>query len=415
MLLTLHGLVHADALYLENGSAPAEFRCPAGAIGTVRPFSSANDFSRIKLPSASAQTHTEPYRVALWGDSHTSSGSFVDAMLAAYGIEPRSALPAFIPATFKLKGVRFPLKSICVSSTWRTAFAYRAAATQRTKTGLVALNSDDPGSFLWMDFRWPLASSRVASVALHFSKVDPDRTLVIGVSADSGPEKLIVLNRASGNILEIRSTGPISTLQFRIVAGQMTLDGVAPRYQTKPAMVMDVFSFPGAIAKGWQRADLTGSALGGGSVTYDLALLQYGTNEAADSRFRAEEYAVSLRSSLSQFRTLYPTTRCVLLGPPDRGVRSRQTGRTTAETDDPFWNSRTHQQIAALQSRIGSDFNCAFWDWQLAMGGPQSAFQWAHANPPLMQPDLIHLMPKGYEISGRAFANAFPNAIRQGH
>jgi lysophospholipase L1-like esterase len=230
----------------------------------------------------------------------------------------------------------------------------------------------------------------------------------VGLSVDDGPERVLALD-GSASVLRVLPKAPMATLRLRLVAGQVTLHGLAPAYAAPSPTVVDVFSLPGATGKAWNPPSAAAGETGG-RADYGLALLQYGTNEAADAGFQAEDYAKTLRGSLARFRTAYPTTRCVLLGPPDRGSPAGPRGRAAA---DPERFSRVHHEIASVQRRLGAEFGCGFWDWQAAMGGAGAARRWALASPPLMQDDLTHLTARGYEASARSFAAEFPLAVRR--
>ena len=69
-------------------------------------------------------------RIGLWGDSHTASGHFADAMLAAWGFGDARALPASLPPALGLAGVRLPVRSQCLSPGWKLQTAHRASPNQ---------------------------------------------------------------------------------------------------------------------------------------------------------------------------------------------------------------------------------------------------------------------------------------------
>ena len=384
--LALCGAAQAAAVILEPGNAP-ELACPADALRTVRQAGAASDMAAAQ---AAASTGRAPFRMALWGDSHTATAAFTDAMLAGLRIDPQGTLPTFLPASWAVKGIAHPLRATCASAGWRTQLAHQG--TRSVGPGLVSLAGEQAGSLLAFDFRWPQPATRITAVGLHLAKQSADRALVLGISADGGPEALVPLDGPVAEPLAIELRRPAATLQIRLVAGEVTVQGLAPVYAARPQAHLDVFSIPGATVEGWRHADVRGAAFAAGKPPLDLAILQYGTNEAPGAEQRPDDYAAVLRASLRTFRLAYPGARCVLVGPPDRGGPAR--------TRD---FSLVHFQVGRIQQQLAHEHRCEFWNWQSAMGGMRSAVAGAARTPPTVQPDLTHLTALGYRESGLAF------------
>jgi lysophospholipase L1-like esterase len=362
----------------KTGVAPADLACPPDQLRTARP-----------LAAETAQPPAAPVRIAFWGDSHTASGGFVDAAVREWGIGPASAQASFIAASFATKGVRQPLRSSCASPAWRPRLAYQRARGAKADfgLGLVAMDSQTQDAELAWDFRWPSMSTTVQSVDIHLGPREPGRSLLLAVSVDEGPEKIVALPSASTDVIQVRGDAPFSTLRLRLVAGQMVLAGLAPVYSRTSPAVVDVFSIPGATAEGWQGVTQEPAS------AYDLVVLEFGTNEAAAPAFNPQTYSESLRRSVARWRKLFPDARCVLITPPDRGPA--QAGQKL---------SRRHSQVAVVQRVVSRSFGCELWDWQ---GWMRSAAAGA-----LLQEDQTHLSVQGYEASGRAFAAAIPLRAR---
>jgi lysophospholipase L1-like esterase len=371
----------------------------------TRAASSAS-FDWSALPGVTAAYAPGAYRIGVWGDSLTSARMFFDAALQSAGIDKTAVLPSFIQAGIKVPNLSLPLKLSCASGGWKTAYAYREKGNTPTfSKGLVSMESSSPGDVIFMDFRFPLAGTRVRQLDVLYEKARPDGSLLLGVSIDGQAEKLIPLSRTAGSVLRITPQEPMSTLRIRLVSGQVRIHGFQPQYQGTPSIVFDTLSVPGSLMRGLNYLDerlLPGAP--GAAQDYDLILLQYGTNEGAGPAFNAAEYTEYLRSNLARFRKIQPNATCILIGPPDRGVAG---GRTT----DPMKYSSIHQQIANAQRQVSKEYRCGFWDWQGETGGPGTAARWAQARPPLEQPDLTHMTAQGYELSGRAFARYYPFPI----
>ena len=356
-----------------------------------------------EAPGASTGA-TVPLRIGLWGDSLTSAPDFIDAALAASAIPKSSVLPSFIQAGIKVPGLSLPVRASCATSGWQVGYAHKEkrSATGYSK-GFLSMRSDSSGDAVYLDFRAPLATTRVQSLTVLYEKPRPDGSLLLGVAIDGGIEKLISLSRVSGTTLQITPSTPMATIRLRLVSGQVTLHGFAPRYQDAPAVVFDTMSVPGGLLRAWSNAaDKLFSAPARPVPDYNLVLVEYGTNEGASLDFNSEQYRGYLRANLARLREFYPRARCILIGPPDRGTLG------TAGPPASLKFANIHHQIAQAQQLVGQEYHCDFWDWQLAMGGPGAASRWRNMAPPRMQPDLTHLTSTGYSASGRMFGTSFP-------
>lgn len=337
------------------------------------------------------------FRIAVFGDSLTAARPFIDAVLDANGIRKTAALPSYIQAGIGVPGLALSLNAACAGGAWQIAYAHKENQPRAAYAkGFLRMHAQTPGDTLYLDFRFPQPSSRLKALNVLYEKEKPDDSLLLGIAVDGDEERLVSLRRSAGPLLQIRPDAPMSTLRLRLVSGQLTLHGFEPVYETPPAVVLDMFSVPGGMLRSVASLDpryLPAT----GKPAYDLLLVQYGTNEGAVKAFDRQAYATYLRTHLRRLRQFYPEARCVLIGPPDRGA-----------PDGSPQHALIHRQIALAQQQIAPEFHCASWDWQAAMGGPGTAARWAASNPPLMQPDLTHLTAKGYDLSGRLFAKAFP-------
>jgi lysophospholipase L1-like esterase len=357
------------------------------------------------LPELPAAQTPGAYRIGLWGDSLTSAPVFIDAALQASGIDKSVVLPSFIQAGMNVSGLSLPLKLACASSGWKTAYAYKEkGATPAFSQGLLSMESSSPGDFIFMDFRFPLASTRVTQLDVLLEKAESDGSLLLSVSIDGQDDQLIPLSRRTGKVLRITPRAPMSTLRVRVVSGQVKIHGFRPRYQASPKVVLDTLSVPGGLMRGWAYVDQRLAAVIPSARDYDLILIQYGTNEGAAPNFNAARYADYLRANLARVRSFHPHARCILIGPPDRGVAAEHAA-------DPLKYSAIHRQIATAQRQISAAYGCGFWDWQGETGGVGTAVRWARAKPPLMQPDLTHMTAQGYASSGQAFARFYSLSV----
>lgn len=182
--------------------------------------------------------------------------------------------------------------------------------------------------------------------------------------------------------------------------GEVRLFGVSMEREGS-GVIVDALGVRGRTARSWLSWDRTMAAQGLLALEPDMVVLAYGTNEAADLNYTADEYRTDLRAVLTELRRTLPATPCVLVGPSDRAV----------EQKPGSWRIWTRTaMIASVQRETAPDFGCAFWDLQQASGGPGSMVAWRLLEPPLSAGDLIHFSTKGYELLGDRFVAALDAA-----
>ena len=241
------------------------------------------------------------------------------------------------------------------------------------------MRSHTPGDTLAFDFRAPLASTRVRRLTMFYEKEQADSSLLLGIAVDNGDETLISLSGRAGRALYLQPAVPMATVRVRLVAGALTVHGFAPHYAVAPRLIVDALSVPGGRLRGWSNVAAAPLPRPDGAFDYRVILVQYGTNEGAASDFSPDAYRAYLRTHLGRLRALYPRARCILIGPPDRGVVG------SAGAAAALHYSTVHGQIASAQAQAARAQHCQFWDWQAAMGGAGSAARWAALQPPWMQ------------------------------
>jgi lysophospholipase L1-like esterase len=168
--------------------------------------------------------------------------------------------------------------------------------------------------------------------------------------------------------------------------------------------------------------------------SYDLVMLEYGTNEGNAAPFDAAGYAKTLEQSLKNMRLVFPQSECLLIAPGDRGIlvprvrkvkkagkvkpsqaQKTQQGHTVRARArvsyeytavDLLRFSAIHEKIFTIQKELGARYACKTWSMQTAMGGQGSAYAWQLANPALMSKDLIHFTIKGYQRLAQELASS---------
>jgi lysophospholipase L1-like esterase len=347
----------------------------------------------------------------------------------------------FVHAGVGHGGVRALVRKTCLSGDWAREMAYaHTDAAAAPGPGMTSLVAKRPGASLALDLRDAQGLARHTHLQLLYHGDGTDSTQ-LAISVDGEAETTIRLAPSTGpSALALHARAAVSSLHIRVLEGPFRFQGLkrmedpAPAVVSSPALLhLDLFAYPGATVAGWMRSDLGYLASWFTDSHYDLALIAFGTNEGNDPRFNETAYRDMLSQAVGNFRRVFPSTQCVLMGPGDRGIRvakfkavkpsKKQTAKGTAQKNAkgsantqpakamPAVNllkyARVHAQIGQIQSEVATQHGCQFWSMQTAMGGVGSAYAWARQNPPLMAPDLIHFTPAGYHELAKRFVADF--------
>jgi len=122
-----------------------------------------------------------------------------------------------------------------------------------------------------------------------------------------------------------------------------------------------------------------------------LIVLAYGTNEAGRKDWTVESYRDTFIDLIGRFRKAAPTATILIIGPPDRYIRTRSKGWVPMDNIDLIVEAQ-HQAAAAT--------GCAFWDLRAKMGGKGAMREWVLAG--MAQADYVHFTGPGYRMIGDA-------------
>jgi lysophospholipase L1-like esterase len=112
-----------------------------------------------------------------------------------------------------------------------------------------------------------------------------------------------------------------------------------------------------------------------------LVILAYGTNEASSRTWTPKQYRAALSAVIARIRGATPAVSILMIGPPDSGLIQ------------PLPHL---SEVIEIQRDIAQKERVAFWDWRLHMGGSGIIQRWLQAG--LAQPDGIHLTTAGYRL-----------------
>lgn len=351
----------------------------------------------------------QPYRMAIWGDSHLAAGFFSEELVKQLNVPGDAVSNVLLPANMGRAGVRLPIRRSCVSPQWKYEPGYlgRDNATA-PGPGLMNMFSDQPDSTLAWDVRKDAKAAGYERVRILYQQTGAPVHLAISV--DGGAEHPVILDGQEGPaVLELLAGQPISQVRLRLVAGALRFQGLELSSPQAHPFEIDVFGYPGATVAGWKSADIDYLRRWFIQRPYQLVMLEFGTNEGNAAPFNLAAYRNTLTESVRNMRTVFPTATCILIAPGDRGVlvprsvntRRRKAGRLP--DIDLMRFATIHAEIGRTQREVAEEAGCIAWSMQDAMGGRGQSYYWAQQTPAWMAKDLIHFTPAGYRQLAREF------------
>jgi len=142
-----------------------------------------------------------------------------------------------------------------------------------------------------------------------------------------------------------------------------------------------------SIVFGWDEATLRSNIE---RRNPGLIVLAYGTNEAGRKDSTLESYREMFSKLIARFRAAAPTATILVIGPPDRYIRTRKGWQPLDGVDT----------IVEAQRQAATANACPFWDLRAKMGGKGSMQQWIGAG--MAQLDHVHFTAPGYKLLGDA-------------
>ena len=349
--------------------AEIDRKMAAVEIGVENPAALASYFSALDHAAE------KPLHVLQFGDSHTASDDWVNAMRIAAQAVYGDGGPGFIHAGHPFLGYRRFDASGSNSTGWKT---------DGNKS-----HQDDPNQGL---------------AHISISTATAGQTVHLAASGES--LGLFYLLQPGGGQFEI--TIDDTTKSIVSTAG----DDPAPGYflqQLTPGhhdITLRTMNFAPVRLFGWaldNSKGVTFETLGINGAWANrildtsepiwaselaarapaLVILAYGTNEANSALWNPEQYRADLTEIIARIRRAAPGASILMVGPPDCGKLK------------PLPHL---SEVIDIQREIAGKQSVAFWDWRLHMGGARIVSDWMLAG--LGQGDNIHLTGEGYRLIG---------------
>jgi lysophospholipase L1-like esterase len=346
-------------------------------------------------------------RLSFWGASHTGADLWTGRIRRRLQDLWGDLGHGFVMPAALYRGYRANDVNLCRTRGWRSDWIGRRRGRDDGLLGFsgASVSSADPEDFGWIQTTETNPHGRRVDRFEVFALAHPaGGTLRIDVDgatsralSTTAPERGLL--RASVRVPD----GPHRMTLTPTGDGEVRLLGVSAE-RSGPGALVDAIGIRGRRATDWLDWDEGLLEAGMTSLSPDLVVLAYGTNEAAATKYTMDEYREDLAAVLARLRRVVPeSVPCVLVGPSDRAKKVRG--------DWTVW-PRT-AEVAAVQRELAPTAGCAFWDWQQATGGPGSMVAWRFREPPLASPDGIHHTRDGYELMGDRFVDALFALLEQ--
>ena len=132
----------------------------------------------------------------------------------------------------------------------------------------------------------------------------------------------------------------------------------------------------------------------------DLVIFQFGANDSRNYGGDLKRYGEKIATVLGRLHRALPKASCLVIGPLDQLVKNSR---------GQLRSPKVIRRVAERQREVAIAGGCAFWDAQLAMGGPGSMKTWLDRR--LTLKDMVHLHPKGGALIAERFDRALTAAL----
>jgi lysophospholipase L1-like esterase len=317
----------------------------------------------------------DPIHILQFGDSHTASDDWVNAMRTAAQTKFGNGGPGFIQAGHPYRGYRRFDAAGANSLGWKTE-------------GTMALRGDPNQGLSGISISTAAANQTVTLTASGESLA-----IFYLQQPGGGQVGLTVDGQSAGNFSTDGDLGPGQS-EYQLLPGEhhlslRTMNAAPVRLfgwaldNKPPGVTFETLGINGAQASvilGWNEQTWASEF---NQRNPSLVLVAYGTNEANSPRFEADQYRADLAAVIARIRHANPATAILMIGPPDCG-RLRPLAHLA--------------EVIEIQTDVAHRLNVAFWDWRMHMGGPGIVKRWVQAG--WSQTDYIHLTTDGYRMIG---------------
>jgi lysophospholipase L1-like esterase len=361
----------------QRAAARKEIEEKVGALppGFENPAALAKYFAAVHQTETTSTAVHPAVHIVQFGDSHTASDDWVNAMRTAAQAHYGDGGPGFIQAGHPYKGYRRFDAAGANSAGWKTQ-------------GTMAIRGD--------------AYQGLSGISLSTQSAGQ----TISLTASGELLDIFYLKQPGGGQLQLTADGePAGTFSTDGETGPGHFEATLPPGSHQ--LVLRTLNFAPVRLFGWSldnRQGVTFETLGiNGSQAHvilgwddqlwadeltrrapALVIVAYGTNEANSHLWTPEQYRADLIALIDRMKRAAPAASILMIGPPDCG-RLKPLLHLT--------------EVIDMQREVAAQVGAAFWDWRRHMGGPGMVKRWVTAG--LAQTDYIHLTSEGYRMLGQ--------------
>ncbi len=155
------------------------------------------------------------------------------------------------------------------------------------------------------------------------------------------------------------------------------------------------------VTKRWNEAALKNDLA---ELNPDLVIFGFGTNDGFDDHVNVEKYKQYVTRFLEGVRENAPQADLMVIG-ASSGLRRKR----GISCGNGWFIPPKLGAIRQSMKELSSNISAGFWDWSKHMGGDCGIDQWAKNG--FAAKDRVHLSPKGYERSAKAFVSALTGPL----
>jgi lysophospholipase L1-like esterase len=329
-----------------------------------------------QLARASSGESSAPIRIVHFGDSHTASDDWTGTIRSLLQTRFGNAGAGFVPAGYPFPGFRRYDARGGGTAGWSTLGLSRGDGDGYFGLGGVAISTARSGQSVYLDAEarrlevFYLQQPSGGSVTL-FDNDDPVREF--STAGQVGPAVVEYEAQPGAHRFKLLTTQPRPVRLF----GWVVENGRGVTYES-----LGINGAEAALMLKWDAPTFQAFLRRRDPA---LVVLAYGTNEAGHPAWTEEGYLSAFGAAVARIREAAPAASILVVGPPDRFLRSRGRWLPLVSVD----------KIVAAQKRAARDLGCAYWDLRERMGGMGSMHDWVYAS--LAQGDHVHFTTAGYQ------------------
>jgi lysophospholipase L1-like esterase len=322
----------------------------------------------------------DPVHILQYGDSHTASDDWANAIREAVQAKYGNGGPGFVQAGRPYRGYRRFDATGSESALWKTEGAMAIRGDGNDGLSGISISTNAAGQTV------SLTASGESLDIFYLQQpgggqveltIDGQTTGAFSTDGDLDPGQSEYALTPGQHQLTLRTLNFAPVRLFGWSLEDKPLDN-------KQGVTVETLGINGAEANvilGWNE-QIWASELDRRNPS--LVILAYGTNEANNRKFEPEQYRADLVALIERIRHATPAASILMIGPPDCG-RLRPLEHLS--------------EVIDIQRDVAHRQNVAFWDWRMHMGGPGIVKRWVVAG--WSQADYIHLTGEGYRLIGR--------------